>query len=539
MLGTVRRRRSTVFALLLAAALTAVAGCSAPAPTPTPPPTAAADPTATPATPDAVPPGLERFYGQTLSWGACAPFATGPDDRAAFGDRRYECARLQVPLDYDAPDGRGAELGVLRLEATGERIGSLVVNPGGPGVSGMSAVPALFGDGPGAESPLARRFDVVGLDPRGVGASTPTIDCLTDAEREVERGDLDVDPSPAGVAATEQENQQYAQRCTERVGADVLAHVGTRDAARDLDVLRAALGDPKLTYLGFSYGTRLGSAYAEAFPQNVRALVLDGALDPSQSTIDRSVAQAAGFQQAFDAFAADCATHRNCPLGTDRTRAVANFQALTRPLVDKPLAVGKRTLTFADAITGVTQALYVSSAWPALAQALSGLARGDGTVLLVLADLYDDRRADGSYGNALEAFEAISCVDEQRTTDPATIADGAGRELAAAPYRDAGRGPVAARDKCTYWPVPPTSTPHIPQVTGLPPTVVVSTTGDPATPYQAGVDLAQALGGTLLRVEGDQHGAVLAGSSCVDDAVSAYVVDLTVPPAGTACRLDT
>jgi hypothetical protein len=199
--------------------------------------------------------------------------------------------------------------------------------------------------------------------------------------------------------------------------------------------------------------------------------------------------------------------------------------------------VGNRTLGYADTITGVTQALYVSSAWPALTQGLSGLAKGDGTILLLLADIYDDRHSDGSYGNALEAFEAISCVDEQRTTDPAAVADGAARELAAAPYEDAGRGAVAARDKCVFWPVPPTSTPHRPQVAGLPPTVVVSTTGDPATPYQAGVDLAAALGGTLLRVEGEQHGAVLAGSACVDDAVSAYLVDLTVPAGGTACRI--
>jgi pimeloyl-ACP methyl ester carboxylesterase len=407
-------------------------------------------------------------------------------------------------------------------------------------VSGMSAVPSLFGDGPGAKGSLVKRFDVVGLDPRGVGSSTPTVDCLTDAERDAERSELDVDPSPAGVATTERENQQYAQRCTERVGTDVLANIGTRDAARDLDILRAALGDQKLTYLGFSYGTRLGSTYAEDFPQNVRALVLDGALDPDQSTVDRSVDQAAGFQNAFDAFAAECARQqRNCPLGTDPTKATAAFQALTRPLIDKPLAVGSRTLTYADAITGVTQALYVSSAWPALAQGISGLAKGDGTILLLLADLYDDRHADGTYGNALEAFEAISCVDEQRITDPAAIADGAARELAAAPYRDAGRGPVAARDTCAFWPVPPTSTPHVPRVAGLPPTVVVSTTGDPATPYQAGVDLAAALGGTLLRVEGDQHGAVLSGSACVDDAVTAYLVDLSVPAGGTACRLDT
>jgi pimeloyl-ACP methyl ester carboxylesterase len=532
---TVRRRRPTFparLAALLAAAMVATAACSAPAPAaPAPAVPAAASSTAAP--------GLERFSGQSLAWGPCAPFATGPDGRAAFADTRYDCARLEVPLDYAAPGGRTAQLGVLRLRATGQRIGSLVVNPGGPGASGMSAVPSLFGTGAGAQSPLTERFDVVGLDPRGVGASTPTIDCLTDAEWEVERGDLDVDPSPAGVAATEEENRQYAQRCTERVGADVLAAVGTRDAARDLDILRAALGDAKLTYLGYSYGSRLGATYAEEFPQNVRALVLDGALDPNQTTVERTVAQAAGFQKAFDAFAADCATRPACPLGTDPARAVATFQALTRPLVDRPLAVGNRTLTYPDAITGTTQALYLSGSWPALAQALSALAAGDGTVLLLLADLYLDRRPDGTYGNAIEAFDVINCVDEDRVTDPAAIADGAARELAAAPYRDAGRGVVAARDRCAFWPVPPTSTPHRPQVAGLPPTVVVSTTGDPATPYQAGVDLAAALGGALLRVEGDQHGAVLAGSACVDEAVTAYLIDLTAPASGTACRLAT
>src|SRR3954469_239150 len=394
--GAVRRSRPTAL-VLLAAALTVLTACSSPAPAVPVASDASAAPA--PASVDAVPAGLARFYMQKLTRGPCASFA-GPDDKAAFAEKRYDCTRLEVPLDYADPAGPTAQLGVLRLKATGDKIGSLVVNPGGPGASGMSAVPSLFGSGEGAEGPLTKRFDVVGLDPRGVGASTPTIDCLTDAEWEVERGDLDVDPSPAGVAQTEEENRQYAQRCTDRVGAAVLANVGTRDAARDLDVLRAALGDEKLTYLGYSYGTRLGSTYAEDFPQNVRALVLDGALDPNQSTIDRSVAKAAGFQSAFDASAADCPTRKNCPLGTDRTQAVAKFQALTRPLIDRPLAVGDRTLSYADTITGVTQALYVSSAWPALTQGLSGLAKGDGTILLLLADIYDDRHSDGSYGNA-------------------------------------------------------------------------------------------------------------------------------------------
>lgn len=192
--GLVRRSRPTALALLAAAVLTALAACSAPAPAVVAPSSVDASATAAPPSVGAVPPGLERFYAQRLSWGPCAAFA-GPDDEAAFADKRYECARLKVPLDYAAPTARTAQLGVLRLEASGAKIGSLVVNPGGPGASGMSAVPSLFGSGPGAEGPLTARFDVVGLDPRGVGASTPTIDCLTDAEWEVERGDLDVDPS--------------------------------------------------------------------------------------------------------------------------------------------------------------------------------------------------------------------------------------------------------------------------------------------------------------------------------------------------------
>ena len=387
-----------------------------------------------------MPPGLGRFYAQTLSWGPCASFA-GPDDRTSFAEKRYDCARLEVPLDYANPEGRTAQLGVLRLKATGDKIGSLVINPGGPGASGMSAVPSLFGTGEGADGPLREAASTSSASTRAVWApARRTIDCLTDGEWEVERGDLDVDPSPAGVAQTEEENRQYAQRCTDRVGADVLANVGTRDAARDLDVLRAALGDAKLTYLGFSYGTRLGSTYAEDFPQNVRALVLDGALDPSQSTVDRSVAQAAGFQQAFDAFAAECAKQGNCPLGRDPSKATAAFQALTRPLVDRPLAVGdaQAHLPRCDhrGHAGALRVVGVARA----AQGISALAKGDGTILLLLADLYLDRHADGSYGNAIEAFDVISCVDEERTTDPAAIADGAARELAAAPYRDSGRG---------------------------------------------------------------------------------------------------
>jgi pimeloyl-ACP methyl ester carboxylesterase len=529
MLVSVRpHRRTTALAFALSLAAVVAAACTSAT-------TGTAGAAAAPP-----PPGLERYYGQTLEWGPCAPFAKTDEERSAFADPKFECTRLEVPLDYSAPDGRTAQLGVIRQKAldANARIGSLVTNPGGPGVSGMSSLVSITSSGAGTGT-LAQRFDLVGFDPRGVGASTPTIDCLNDPEWEQERLDLDVDPSPAGVAQTEAENRDYVDRCVERSGGvEVLANVGTRDAARDMDILRAALGDEKLSYLGYSYGTRLGSAYAEAFPQNVRALVLDGALDPTQSTVDRIVAQNAGFQQAFDAFAADCAKQPDCPLGTDPAQAVERFQALTRPLIEEPAAVeGGRLLSYSDALTGVTQALYLSEAWPILARGISMLAAGDGTLLMRLADLYYDRDPSGEYGNTLEAFAVISCVDEERITDREVVADLIRRATAAAPFRDDGRGVVAALDPCAFWPVPPTSEPHVPQVEGLPATLVISVTGDPATPYQAGVDLAEALGGTLLSVEGNQHTVALRGNRCVDDLVTAYLVDLQLPAGPAECTL--
>jgi pimeloyl-ACP methyl ester carboxylesterase len=488
------------------------------------------------------PPGgdadLAPYYTQKLAWGPCEGFATDPADAFSFADPRYDCARLDVPLNYAEPDGRRAQLAVLRQKATGSRIGSLVINPGGPGASGTSAVVNIVGPGAGS-GPLAQRFDIVGFDPRGVGASTPKIDCLTDAEWEVERADLDLDPSPAGIDAAEQESKDFVQRCIERSGGvDVLANVGTRDAARDMDLLRAALGDDKLTYLGYSYGTSLGSTYAEQFPDKVRALVLDGALDPTMKSADQLVAQNKGFQQAFDAYAADCARRPSCPLGTDPARSTERFQQLVRPLIQKPIPAGQgRELSYPDAMTGVTQALYLSDAWPILTLGLAGVARGDGTLLMRLADAYYDRSPSGAYQNKLEAFQVINCMDDERITDRAEVEDIVRRVVEVAPFRDDGEPIVPALGPCAFWPVPPTMQPHVPDVTGLPRTLVISVTGDPATPYQAGVDLAKAMGGTLLSVTGNQHTAALRGNDCVDGIVTSYLVDLTLPAGDAACRL--
>jgi len=468
-------------------------------------------------------PALEKFYAQRLAWTPCAP---------------YECTYLSVPIDYSRPKGSTARLAVLRQRATqpDRRIGSLVINPGGPGGSGTDAAAGVAAAV--LNTPVGQRFDIVGFDPRGVGASEPAIKCLTPGERDADRRDVRTDNSPAGVARQEDLSQDYAAKCAQRSGADLLANVGTRDVVRDIDVLRSALGDEKLTYLGYSYGTRLGYSYAEAFPGNVRALVLDGVVDPDQKVIDRSVAQAAGFQGAFNAFAAWCAQRQQCPLGADPQAATDAFKKLVLPTIDKPVPLlGGRELSYSDAMTGTVHALYSPHLWEKLRLGLVELADGHGDGLMRLADQYERRRADGSYEYMMDAFTAISCVDDRPVTDPSVLAEADRRFRAAAPFRDDGQGADPARDPCAFWPVPNTSEPHKPHVTGLPQVMVVSVTGDPATPYQAGVNLATALNARLLSVRGTQHTVALQGTACVDEVVGSYLTDLTLPPEGTQCTV--
>lgn len=443
-----------------------------------------------------------------------------------------ECAYVNVPVDYENPGGETAKIAISRVKATGDRIGSMLVNPGGPGVSGLSMTSV------GDDTELAQRFDRVGFDPRGVGASTPNITCLTPSEADAERAETPKDNDPAGIAAQEQDNKDYAAKCVERTGKDFLAHVGTREVVQDMDVIRAVLGDPKLTYVGYSYGTRLGYAYAEKFPDHVRALVLDGALDPSQDPVKESVLQAASFQKAFDSYAAECATKAECPLGTDTAQSVKKFRELVGPLWTTPAKTeDPRGLHYGDAVTGVQQTLYSNRFWPALTKGLNELKEGRGDTLLALSDLYDGRREDGSYDNTQDAFNAIRCVDDPPVNDRAIAATQDTEYRKVAPFLDDGRGTGAAPlELCANWPVPNTSTPHQISVPGLAKTVVVSTTEDPATPYQAGVDLAKQLGAALITYKGTRHTVSLSGvSECVDNPVVKYLVDLTPPADGLTC----
>jgi pimeloyl-ACP methyl ester carboxylesterase len=467
--------------------------------------------------------------GSPVDWSQCD--LASSDVRIPAG---AECGMLSVPVDYAKPDGDVARIALIRFKATGQKIGSLVVNPGGPGESGINAAASLVGAIP--ES-VRQRFDLVGFDPRGVGLSTPAVWCNSDADNDKLRADNEVDYTPEGVAHIESETKDFVARCVKKMGNDFLENVGTVSVTKDLDAIRATLGDQKLTYLGYSYGTRIGSAYAEAYPQNVRAMILDGAVDPNADPTEADIRQAAAFQTAFNNYAADCAKKPDCPLGTDPTKVVDVYKSLVEPLVENPAKTkDPRGLSYSDAIVGTILPLYSPNLWRHLTQALSELKDGDGDTMLALADLYMGRDEQGHYNNSTDVRVAVNCVDEPPVTDRAKVIDEDRRSREVAPFMSYGQFTGdAPLGTCAFWPVPPTSKPHEISVAGLPPVLVVSTTNDPATPYQAGVDLAKELGGSLLTFQGTQHTVVFQGNPCVDAIAATYLVDVTVPPPGAKC----
>jgi pimeloyl-ACP methyl ester carboxylesterase len=464
------------------------------------------------------------------AWDSCERFVSDTSDIPSA-----QCAGVLVPVDYNDPGGAQVQLALIRIPATGKRIGSLLVNPGGPGGSAVDIVAAL---GPAlADTEITRRFDVVGFDPRGVGHSTPALRCRTDDEFDAYRRDPLVDYSPDGVAHIEQAYQQLAQRCADRMGPAFLGNVGTASTARDMDVVRQTLGDDQINYLGYSYGTELGTAYVERFGEHVRAMVLDGAVDPSVGPIEKNINQAAGFQTAFNDYAADCARSSSCPLGTDATQWVNRYHQLVDPLVRQPTKTSDpRGLGYADAITATSHALYTPQYWKLLTRGLLGLAHNtDADDLLLLADDYNGRDADGHYNNSQDAFNAIRCVDAPTPSDAATWVAADRRFRQVAPFASYGQFTgFAPRDLCALWPVPATSSPHSATTVATGKVVVVSTTHDPATPYRAGVDLARQLGAPLITYDGTQHTAVFGGDRCVDTAVVGYFVE-KAPPVNLAC----
>lgn len=485
------------------------------------------------------PQGTARFHSQRPDWTACAGYGHTEIETTVLGAvPGLQCTRIEVPLDHTKPEGRTIRIAVAKLAApaTEGRIGSLVLNPGGPGGSGVFAAAATALGLAKAQSPLLGRFDLVGFDPRGVGASQPAVDCYTDAEADA--GPPALSTQGTTVTLTEADTRAILDRCAGGSGgADVLAHLGTRDAARDMDVLRAVLGDEKLTFLGQSYGTRLGAVYAEQFPANVRAMVLDGAIDPRQGTVQRRAAAYGSFQKAFDRMAAACTKQADCPLGDDPARAVTEFQRLVRPLATTPVPGKGRPVDFDTAVGGVISGLYTPAAWPRITKGLTELRGGRADELLQLGLDFSGRDSRGRWTNFPEANFAVNCMDEDRLTERQ------GNELraailTAAPFMDPGTDvTTGAREGCEHWPAPPSlGYPYAQDIDGLPPTLVVSITGDPTTPHAGGISLAQSLGSSLLTVEGEGHTIVTAGTNrCVNDAAAAYLIELEVPADGATC----
>jgi pimeloyl-ACP methyl ester carboxylesterase len=480
---------------------------------------------------------LDGFYEQELAWEDCVDYTTSALE-AQLMDLApdAECARMEAPLDYEEPEGEQASVAVVRVPARGESMGSLVHNPGGPGGAGIVGGALAFAGL--AESEITERFDVVSFDPRGVGATLPAVDCYTDEEADA--GIVPLGSQGTTVEFTEDDTREIMERCAEGTGGvEALAHLGTRDTARDMDVLRAVLGDEQLTYLGQSYGTRLGSVYAEQFPDRVRAMVLDGAMSPIEGSFERRVNAYAGFQAAFDEMAAACAAQDDCPLGTDPDQATAEFQEIMRPLREEPVPALETELGFDAAVGGVIAGLYNPQSWPRIIDGITEVEEGRGDSLMQLTYDFSLRSPDGQWPNTVEANHAINCMDEERLT-PEQGGELRESTYEQAPFMDPGVDVTGgARDGCEHWPAEPDlGFPYAEDVEGLPDTLVVSITGDPSTPHAGGIELAQTLGSALLTVEGSGHGIVTLGTNeCVDQAAAAYLIDLEVPEEGTTCTM--
>lgn len=438
------------------------------------------------------------------------------DWRACGLPRNGQCATLTVPLDWDVPDGPTLGLAVGRLSATGDRIGSLVLNPGGPGGSGLE----YLGYDP-LGTPISQRFDVVAFDPRGVGDSAaPT--CRADID-ELVAGDPDPD-TPEEQLELEDAAAALAGRCA-ATDAELLPHVGTTDVARDLEALRRALGDEPLNYLGYSYGTSIGQQYLELFPEQVRTMVLDGVVDPALGYQEFLEGQAVAFEAAFERSAAQCAAAGAAVCGVaDLTDAYDRVAAAVdrAPLPGGDVPVGPAVLS-----TAAISATYGTEGWRELGPALAQALEGDGAGLWDLAAAYYDFGGFTSYA-------AVVCID----SPPPRGADEYRRFAQSA--RDAAPrfGGAVANEllACATWPVPPVGEAEALRGVGAPPVLVIGNTGDAATPYANAVTVAGRLeSGVLVTVESDGHTAV-GSNACVDALVERYLIQLTVPPPDTRCN---
>ncbi len=470
------------------------------------------------ATMPSYPQDLARFYEQDLDWKPCS------------GDS--ECARLTVPLDYAKPDGETIKLAVLRspAERRSERVGQLVVNPGGPGGSGVdyaSSGSFTFGE------QLTRYYDIVGFDPRGVAKSTPLECAGTEQTDEFLSADPDPD-TPDEVARLDRLTREFGQGCLDRSG-DLARHISTVEAAKDMDVLRAALGEPQLDYFGASYGTFLGATYADLFPRNVRRMVLDGAIDPALSNEELSLGQAKGFETALRAYLQDCVDKGSCFLGDTVDEGARRIADLLEQIDARPLPTSEdRQLTEGLALYGIILPLYLKEYWPLLTIALREALNGRGDRLLTLSDQYSSRGPQGYTDNSTEALYAVNCLDHDDYIPSSKVPSRFAEFEKASPTF--ARIFAYGLSTCASWPVKSGNRTTALDAKGAAPIVVVGTTRDPATPYEQAVSLARQLdSGVLVSRDGDGHTGFKQGNQCVDTAIEDYLVKGDVPKDGLSC----
>ncbi|MFH8365717.1 alpha/beta hydrolase [Streptomyces sp. NPDC018031] len=471
--------------------------------------------------------------GQKLDWKACpAPTpAQGMGD--APGDE-WECGTLKAPLDYAEPEGETIDLALIRAKATGgdKRIGSLVFNFGGPGASGVATLPAFTED----YRTLRSRYDLVSFDPRGVGESAG-VRCLSDKDLDAYYATDSSPDDDAELKAAAATNKRFVDACRKNSGK-VLPYVDTVSAARDMDLMRAVLGDRKLYYFGISYGTELGGVYANLFPKNVGRSVLDAVVDPTEDPLEGAIAQAKGFQLALDNYMKDCAKSGPlCPTGKGGEEGNRKLTELLKKLDEQPLDAGDRKLTQDLALTGIAAALYDQEAWEYLTIALNEAMRlNRGTTLLMMADSYLSRDPQGRYGNIQAANRAINCVDDKQRYTSDDVDEQMAAFRAASPVF--GEFMAWGMTGCTGWPAAGKSEHPRVAAEGAAPIVVIGNTGDPATPYEGARKMAKALGkgvGIEVTLKGEGHGGYNSGNACLKKAVDGYLLDGKVPAAGTTC----
>jgi len=463
---------------------------------------------------------LASFYGQTLGWQACGSL---------------ECADLRVPRDYADPAAGEITIALSRARSKATSpLGSIVVNPGGPGGSGVQFTEYAA---TGIMPSVASRYDVVGFDPRGVGRSAP-VTCMTGKQTTAW---LLTDPTPDTTAEQDALMRRAAAISTGclAMSGDLARQVSTDATVRDMDVLRAALGSERLDYLGFSYGTYLGAKYAEQFPDRVGRFVLDGAVDPSLDGMQVSQGQSTGFQRAFTRFAADCARQDGCPGGGTTAGVIRWVNNLLARLDRSPMPTGRRTpLNQAQALTAIFFSLYSPETWPSLRAGLREASQGNGETLQYLADAASDKIGPDRYAsNQNSAFYAISCWDFPAAPAADDLFAAAAAWSAKAAVPELAKAMSWGNAPCSTWfghsPNPPAPV----SSTTTAPILVVGTRYDPATPYSWAVSLHQQLPtSTLLTYEGDGHTAYGSGSSCIDRAIDAVFLSGTMPPAGKTCR---